>query len=150
MQFPVFAALLISVALLAPSCATAQAPARRDLRPLEREAPVCSLPGTDVAVAVAWMAEQLTRQGFVVSSQSVEAGEVRASRPDNAGEDRAIAWVERSLLEPQARFNVYLTAGYFSKFFGTTEWPRLLLDSQEETRRYGPVRQALINGASKR
>ena len=122
----------------------------RNPEPLARPAALCSIAGTDVRATLQLITEIMRGRGFNITKTVAEGGEAHFAKADANGEDRAIVWIEWDLRNPSRRFNVYLIAARFERFFGTTELQRVVIDSAEEQRRFGAIRTALIDEALRR
>jgi len=133
---------------LVPRSSAPQQPVPLDPTPLERPSAATVARTRDATVLFTAVGKVVTDNGFTILSQDARSGTMAATKSDEgSGEnyDKVIVWLERDFQQPSEFVNIYFQYGRFEKIFGRSEPARIKISTQDEQRRVGQLKQALLS-----
>jgi hypothetical protein len=137
--------LIAFLMFLAAPSASGQALIVTDPNPLARPSPLTAYEIGDAAKVFSAVSKVLADNGFKPVRADSSLGELEETRPDQGNYDKILLWLERDFARPEKSVRLYFTYGRFEKVVGRGEAVRVKASPEDEDKRVGAVKQALLS-----
>jgi hypothetical protein len=125
--------------------ASGQALVVTDPTPLARPSPLTAYEIGDAAKVFSAVSKVLSDNRFKLVRADSSLGELEATRLDQDNYDKILLWLERDFARPEKSVRLYFVYGRFEKVVGHGEAVRVKASPEDEDRRVGAVKQALLS-----